>query len=104
MILIFSDRFLTRRGISDHYDCYKAVKLAVTKNHNSSVDVKKEIGNELIGMLNQVFELYLHEYKQDFDQHGLKVIYEDLHTLLGFQYNLIVEVSDSSNDSSSNEE
>lgn len=50
--------------------------------------MKGNIGTELIGILNQMFELYLHNYEEDFKEYDLKGMYDELNTLLEFPYNL----------------
>lgn len=68
---------------------------ALTKSHRSGVNVKTEIGNELIEMLDQMFLLYFNEYQEDFTKHNLMDRYIDLHDLLGLT---LIEIDDRQNE------
>lgn len=53
-----SDEFVTQ-DIHEHYDCYRVIRLEVEKIHSSGVDVKAKIGKDLIGRLDQMFQVML---------------------------------------------
>lgn len=84
-IPFYSDKFLAH-GVLNNYNCYTAIRSAVEKSHNSGVDVKAKIGNELIGMLEQIFKLYYHEYGKDNNIEYIDENYKYLQKLLGFSY------------------
>lgn len=57
----------------------------------------KEMGNKLIGMVNQMFELYLHENKIEFFEYGFHDMYQYLHIFLQFPHDLSAEIFDTFN-------
>lgn len=80
----FRDTFVTGT-INNDYDCLEAMEIAI-KKHDSKTNVKAQLGNELIAILDQTFQVYLHELENDFEQiyFPLTKSYEDLKALLGF--------------------
>lgn len=89
---LFCSNKFADRSIRRDYDCYEAIRFAVAKSYGNGVDVKQKIGSELIEMVNQVFILYFHEYREDFVRRELREMYDDLQALLGFPYKLSVSV------------
>lgn len=86
-VSLCSDKHITV-DISDDYDCLETVIVAIEDSNEAGVDFKAEIGEELIGMLNQVLELYHHDYEEDFRRRGFKERYQNLQEMLGFPYQL----------------
>lgn len=104
-ILFSSDKFLTH-GIINNNACYTAIRLAVAKSLISGSEVKKKLGDELIGLLDQVFKLYYQECGKNLFNYYLGRIYKYLHMLLGFPVDDIstLLVSAVSSDEPSDEE
>lgn len=61
-----------------------AITSAVKECHNSGVNVKSKIGNDLIRMLDQIFKLYYQEEEECLFDHELRTAYEYLHKKLEF--------------------
>lgn len=83
------------------------MKSAVAKSHRSGVDVKAKVGSELIGMLDQMFQLYYQEYKQNFIINSLCKQYTYLQEVLGFSVETQISTPTATNwagDESSDEE
>lgn len=78
-----SDKHLTV-GILDHFDCYTTLKNAVLTSYIEGVDVKTKIGNELLGMLDQVFQIYYDDYEDAFEEYEIGTCFKSLSQLLGF--------------------
>lgn len=98
---LFCSNKFAGRSIHRNYDCYEAIRYAVAKSYENRVDVKQKLGSELIETLSQVFQLYFHEYRDDFERRELRKMYEDLQALLGFAYRLPANnypLNDSSSD------
>lgn len=64
------------------------MRLAIEKSHNLKVDVKTEMGDYLIAMLDQIFKLYYLEYGlRTFENDFLEGNYNYLQSLLGLPFN-----------------